>query len=235
VSNSRARLVLLPGMDGSGVLFEDFSRESGFDSTAVSYPPDQPLGYEQLKKYGQTALPTDQSFVLLGESFSGPLAIRLAAQQPSGLRALILVCSFARAPVALFPPYLARVTAALPFWRLAPALAPKVLFNGHASKALNVAFARAIRSVKSEVWRARVRSVLSVDVVSDLGCINVPILYLRAQRDRVVGRGASEIIQRNNSRTEVVELDAPHFLLQTRPLEAIEVIRNFARAHEIKL
>jgi pimeloyl-[acyl-carrier protein] methyl ester esterase len=93
-------LVLLPGLDGTGKLFSEFvnSLGSSVDSRIVAYPKDQPLGYDELEALVMAAIPRNQPFVLLGESFSGPLAIRIAARAPAGLAAVILSASFAKNP-----------------------------------------------------------------------------------------------------------------------------------------
>ena len=94
------RLVLLPGMDGTGDLFEPL--QEALDPRTrvdiVRYPGSGPQGYDELEPRIRAQLPADEPFVLLGESFSGPLAIAIAATPPPGLRGLILCCSFARAP-----------------------------------------------------------------------------------------------------------------------------------------
>ena len=93
-------LVLLPGLDGTGKLFSEFVKELGpsVDSLIVTYPKDLPLGYHDLEALVWAALPRDRPFVLLGESFSGPIAIRIAARSPAGLVAVILCGSFAKNP-----------------------------------------------------------------------------------------------------------------------------------------
>ena len=68
-----------------------------------------------------------------------------------------------------------------------------------------------------------VRSNLSVSAVK------VPVLYLRASQDVLVPPNAAELVVRLNSRTEVVELEAPHFLLQAAPAEAAKAVAAFAR------
>lgn len=75
-------LVLLPGLDGTGKLFAEFVRALNptVECVVVAYPKDQPMGYEELEGLVVSALPKDRAFVLLGESFSGPLAIRIAAR-----------------------------------------------------------------------------------------------------------------------------------------------------------
>ncbi|MEJ7807867.1 MAG: hypothetical protein WKG03_18345 [Telluria sp.] len=97
-------LVLLPGMDGTGDLFADFVRALGdaVVSLVVSYPAGEALDYAGLTEFARARLPRDRPFVLLGESFSGPVAIALAASRPPGLMALILSCTFARNPTPVF-------------------------------------------------------------------------------------------------------------------------------------
>src|ERR1700678_115896 len=67
-----AKLVLLPGLDGTGKLFVEFlmALDLGSSAQVVSYPPDIPLGYDELEPLVRAALPTRGRFVILGESFS---------------------------------------------------------------------------------------------------------------------------------------------------------------------
>ena len=76
-------LVLLPGLDGTGLLFQPLVEclPDAIEPVVVSYPPDQKLGYEELLPLVLERLPA-APFVLLGESFSGPLAVMAAATAP---------------------------------------------------------------------------------------------------------------------------------------------------------
>src|SRR5262245_52178733 len=97
---SEPALVLLPGLDGTGALLAGFRRTlgPGIRTIVVSYPPDPDIGYVALEGVVRALLPQDQPFVLLAESFSGPIGISIAASRPVSLRGLILVSSFARNP-----------------------------------------------------------------------------------------------------------------------------------------
>ena len=66
------RLLLLPGMDGTGLLFEPLVKALPPSLTAhvVAYPPDQPLGYNELLQLIQKAADEGGDFVVVGESFS---------------------------------------------------------------------------------------------------------------------------------------------------------------------
>src|SRR5690349_12020217 len=94
-------VVILPGMDGTGKLLDDFAAalKPELDPIVLSYPGDRPLGYSELESLARAALPQDRPFVIVAESFSGPIAVAIGASQPAGLRGLILCCSFVRNPI----------------------------------------------------------------------------------------------------------------------------------------
>jgi pimeloyl-ACP methyl ester carboxylesterase len=228
-------VVLLPGMDGSGVLLDEFVSELHSQSIVVSYPTDQPLGYAELEQYVRSRLPLDEPFVLLAESFSGPLAIVLAANPPPKLLALVLVCTFARLPVPPFTLRWVKPIELLPLWRTPISLASRLLFGRFRSEAKDAVLSRAISAVTPRTWRARFRAVLSADKTPALCRIGVPLLYLRASEDWVVFSSASAVISAHVPGSKVVEIEGPHFLLQSKPKECAAEVRAFARERGLAL
>lgn len=228
-------IVLLPGMDGTGDLFDDFVSELKAKSFVVSYPTDQPLGYAELEKWVLASLPQEGSFILLGESFSGPLAIAIAAKRLPHLRALILVCSFAKLPVPPLSVFLQRIVSAFPFWRAPASLTARTVLGRFHTGRLQERLASINGRIAPKVWRARFRAVLAVDHTALLGRIDVPLLYLRATHDKVVFRPASGAISRHVPTAKIVEIEGPHFLLQTKTKESVAAIKAFAREHGIAL
>lgn len=221
-------LVLLPGLDGTGLLFGDFAAAFGPDVEVitVSYPPDVPLGYVELESIVRSRLPQDRPFFLLGESFSGPVAISIAASHPRGLRGLILCCSFARSPrplLTIFRPLLSVV----PIKRLPVFLLSFFLLGHFSSPKFRGELAEALAQVAGSVLRVRARAALSVDVSASLSRVDVPVLYMRASEDRVVPRSASQQVVYLAPSTELVEFPAPHFLLQVLPSQAACSVREF--------
>jgi pimeloyl-ACP methyl ester carboxylesterase len=93
-------LVLLPGLDGTGDLFAPVVDALGpnVPTQIVRYPLSHASDYAACEAIARGALPTDRPYVLLGESFSGPIAVSIAAAAPPGLRGLILCSTFARNP-----------------------------------------------------------------------------------------------------------------------------------------
>ena len=82
------KLILLPGLDGTGNLFEPFVAHlpEEFPATIISYPTDQKLNYEQLKNLVIRQLPNDEPFALIAESFSGAIAVLIATEAPPNLK-----------------------------------------------------------------------------------------------------------------------------------------------------
>jgi pimeloyl-ACP methyl ester carboxylesterase len=221
-------LVLLPGLDGTGILFRRFIEAIGasVDTQIVAYPADQPMNYGELETRVREALPKDRPYVILGESFSGPIAIRLGANPPAGLVGLILCVTFAKNPYPLlgWSGALARTfpVHALPNWVRAPflwgaAAAERALLEGELATAV----------VGHKVLRHRVASVLSVDDTISLRDIRMPTLVLQASHDRVVPATATEHIMRTLPTAERVEIRGPHMLLQIRAAECATAVGRF--------
>ncbi|MGC5698715.1 alpha/beta fold hydrolase [Pseudomonas sp. NFXW11] len=224
-------LVLLPGMDGTGHLFDPLCKalKPHMPLQVVAYPDDQFLDYPALLQRVWPQLPKDRPFVLLGESFSGPLAVAIAAQRPAGLLGLVLCASFVcnpRPALAGLSPLLPLVPLQhLPFWPL-----DALLLGGFSSATLRTALAGAIAQVKPKVLRARLQAVIRVDQREALRTVEVPLLYLRARRDRLVPPAASALIRQERADLQLVEIDAPHCLLQAAAAEAGEHLLEFIRA-----
>lgn len=224
-------LVLLPGLDGTGELFEPFIAAAGADADirVVRYPVDQALGYAQLEAHARACLPEEGDYILLGESFSGPIAISIAASAPPGLKGVVLCCTFACSPLpalALVKP----LVGALPVAHAPLAVLDWLLAGRFSSVPLREALRRSLAQVAPAALRERLRAVMQVDVQEQLGRIDLPVLYLRAAHDRTVPRAASLRILRLRPQTQLVELDAPHFLLQAVPAAAWRAITAFAAA-----
>jgi pimeloyl-[acyl-carrier protein] methyl ester esterase len=93
-------VILLPGMDGTGELFAPFlaAAKGDFKTVVVKYPTTKPLAYAELTSLVESQLPTGEPFVLLAESFSGPIAVSVARRKPNGLTGLVLCAAFVRNP-----------------------------------------------------------------------------------------------------------------------------------------
>jgi pimeloyl-ACP methyl ester carboxylesterase len=221
-------LVVLPGMDGSGKLLDDFVAALGddFASLVIRYPPDRPMNYAELEVFVLQLLPKRGPYVLLAESFSGPIAISIAASKPPGLAGVILSASFARNPrpvLSLLRPLLA----VLPLQHLPVHLLSIFLLGRFATPIHRMALSKAMAELSASTFHARARAVLDVDVMPIMHRVGVPLLYLRANDDRVVPPDCGQSIVETAPQARLIVIDAPHFLLQTAAAPAAAIVKQF--------
>jgi pimeloyl-ACP methyl ester carboxylesterase len=224
-------LVLLPGLDGTGKLFGEFAHvlRPTVEPLILSYPPDQPLGYDELEALVLAALPKTGSFVLLGESFSGPIAIRIAARAPPGLAGLILCAAFAKNPYPRLR-WARPLAAYLPLKSLPRWLRAPLMWGSASPRHAPARIERATAGVAAAVIRHRIAALLAVDDSAALATVAIPTLLLSARHDRVISRAATQWILKILPGARWVEIDGPHLLLQTRAAECAAAVLNFMRS-----
>lgn len=224
-------IVLLPGMDGTGKLFAEFAQVLGpaVESQIISYPKNEPLGYRELEALARAALPRDRPFVVLGESFSGPIAVRIAAQPPAGLVGVILCGTFAKNPYPLFG-WAAPLAAWFPLKSLPQWVRAPLMWGSVSPDRAPEQLARAIADVSEAVIRHRIEALLAVDESAALAGIRVPMLVLQAERDLVIPDSATRWIMETARHARLVRIDGPHLLLQTRPEQCAAAVTEFVRA-----
>jgi pimeloyl-ACP methyl ester carboxylesterase len=197
-----------------------------FKATIVDYPTEKLLGYVDLTKLILTSLPQTETFVLVAESFSGPVAIMLAVEKPPALVGLILCASFARNPRPLLTRLASRFTLVFANWR-PKGLLRSLFLNGETSKNVRDSFDKALNRVSPAVLAGRLREIVNVDVTANLARLDVQCLYIRATRDRVVPKAALKPFERFPQRWRARDLDGPHLILQVVPENAAEEIKEF--------
>jgi pimeloyl-ACP methyl ester carboxylesterase len=224
------KLVLLPGTHGTASLFEPLKRAlpPSIHTLSLEYPNDPALDYASLTGEMRRRLPAED-LVLLGESFGGPMAVTLAAST-AGVRGLVLVSTFLRAPLPRLLVPVARALApalsrTLPAWAI-----ERYLVGSAASPALVEEIVREVRRVPRQVVAARLRALSPVDVRATFAALRVPTLIVTGGRDRLVGAAAVNEATRLRGDAVVLRLpDAPHCLLQTHPATVAEALEAFLR------
>jgi pimeloyl-ACP methyl ester carboxylesterase len=167
---------------------------------------------EELFPFVVDAIPGTQPFVLLAESFSTPLAVRLAATNPASLKGLVICAGFIRNPVRGWLRHTKILHTSL--FRVSPPrfVIEHFLIGAHAPRELRNEVRRALRSVSPAVAASRVQAVMACDVSAQLLRVRVPILYLQADNDRLVGKSSFQEIQELKPDTTLVSIAAAHFV-----------------------
>lgn len=221
-------LVLLPGMDGTGDLFEPLLVAMGdsIQTIVVRYPPSKAVGYPGLAEIARASLPTDWPFIILGESFSGPIAVTLASESPKGLRGVILCASFISNPWPALAP-LKGLLGFTPVKFVSRIFGGRFMMGRFKTPVLQSKMKNALNKVSPNVLQERARSVLMMDVSKELKAATVPFLYLQATEDSIVPKSAADTFTRLAVRGSVDSVEGPHLLLQCKPEEALKKITDF--------
>lgn len=221
------RAIILPGMDGTGDLLAEFAAALApeLEASIVSYPKDVVHDYAALTALVADALPREGSFLLIAESFSGPIAIELAARKPEGLVGLVLIASYARAPRSQALRWLAGLQGVLPARKLPLWPVMSMLMGRWSSPEWRQRVRDAVRSVDAGVMRARLQAAASIDVTAKIAAIDCPLMYLKASQDRLVKADSWRAIRDLSGNAVCIEIEGPHFLLQAKPEECAAAIK----------
>ncbi len=203
----------------------------------IAYPSDHAWGYAPLIDHVLARLPPRGSFVLLGESFSGPIAVALAARLSASaasnrLCGLVLCGSFVRNPQPWARPLAPLLQPLLRRLRPPPHLAQLALFGAHGTPDLRQALAQTLRGQAPAVLAARLRAVADVDVSASWQALQdrpLPSLCLIAQHDRLVPERANRHMLGLRPDAQHLRLRGPHGLLQTEPEACAQAIDQFVR------
>ena len=223
--------MLLPGLDGTGKLFVDFveALPESCTATVVAYPSDRFLSYADLRSFVSAAVPQSERFVLVAESFSTPLAVWYAANNPPNLVAVVICAGFLGSPLhhwsgivkALARPWLFSLNLPRPILEY-------FLLGQNAPPSLVQKLRQALQDVSPDVLSGRVREALNCDARDDLRRTTAPLLYLEATNDRLLSSSCEEEFSYIRPDVLFRSLPAPHLLFQREPQKAASVVMEFS-------
>lgn len=222
-------VIILPGLDGTGDMVADFAAHLTATNKVhiVKYPEREALGYHELTKLVSKDLPDEAPYCILAESFSGPIATRIAAKKPKGLRAVVFAASFVKKP-SFLPKAFAR------FADLAPTTSPALLqlakpftFGKWSTEDLQHQLVKSVNAVSSKVLAYRIREAMGADEIWRFSGLDIPMLYIRPTQDRLVTSAVPKEMSRLNPALDVVDVEGPHFILQAKPEECSSIVTEF--------
>lgn len=220
------KLVLLPGMDGTGLLFEEFITNCQYECLIIPLPEDSKQSHMALASQIVNHLP-DEDYVLLAESFSGaliPCLIQSASRQPE---AVVLVASFLHAPRPLVISFLRQ----MPLKKLLglPSVKSIVKFfcMKDASDEQFEKFWNVLKKLDFSLMKVRLREIQKMVNTEDK--IVIPTLVIVAKHDKLIPRRISNKLPNLFSKLTLKTIDGPHFILQSKAEEVAQVIDNYIK------
>jgi len=212
----KADVVLLPGLHGSRTLF------SSFIALAPSWARCRPMalpsvggqGFDEIAEALLPELRALEGFVLLGESYSGPIAARLADKLGQKVALLVLCNPLVEMPWRIHEGIAAPMIASprMPVWCAAMAL------SGGDRSIARTALSE-VRALPTEVLVGRLAAAFSATEGALASHLAPPLLGILGSSDRLVSPSRSRAVLSRVPQSTVVEIEGPHLIVQTRPGE----------------
>lgn len=225
------QIVLMPGLDGTGRLFDWVLPHlpAHPEPILVRYPTVDPLGYGELEPLVVERLRDCGPLLLVAESFSGPLAVRLAARRDLPVMGLVLAASFVANPFRFLRPWTGPLMQRWMFAFQTRGMIRAMLTGRDGPREVVDGVVAATGMVEPSVSLHRAREVVAADEWSRFANVRVPVAYLLATRDRMIPAAHAERMAARRPDLEVVRIEAPHLVLQCAPAEAARAILAFER------
>ena len=180
------KLVLLPGMDGTGLMFRPFTDiADNYEIDVISYPNDKSQKYSDLVNYVKDRLPRDEDFIISAESYSGPIAYELMKDEIGNLRAVTFIASFLENPRPFLLSFLRVLPLSLIFHLPIPEfIIRKYLLGYGVPDRLISGFKTALSNVSPAVLASRLREISGLKRPDKT--VNYPCCYIGAEEDKLV-------------------------------------------------
>lgn len=225
---SKQELVLIPGMDGTGYLFDLFIQcvPSDLEVRCIPLMQSPTYSYVEQAEYVISQMGNEEC-ILVAESYSGRVAYEMVKLGHSRIKHLVLVASFFSCPsvfarlAAFIPPQLLKSTL-MPQW-----IRQRLLFGSNGSSDLLISFERAVNAVDIDVIKHRLKQVSELEKPDQW--MSIPCTYIRPKSDLLVSKAAIGVIKQRCKNFSLVEIEGPHFVLQCNPVATWKVIERIVQ------
>ncbi len=224
----KLQLILMPGMDGSGFLYQPLSQflsDKGLDHVIEPLNPyaDKKAYIKYLEhKYH------DQSVVLIAESYSGHIATELALAGNLKIRKIVIMASFLENPTNLteLEKYLSMDIIKNPF--IPDKALGFALFGNNSNKVLIDLFKKAMQDVTTEQLASRIRDMRSLKLPKKT--IEIPTLYIQASHDWLVPAKNYLSYEKVFRNITLSKLEGTHLIAQGKAQECCKLISDYLEA-----
>ncbi len=217
--------MFLPGLHGTDELYDGLIDqlnllEVSFHPTLISYPADLKQSYKKLFKWLCSHLALDQKnvgyqTVIIAESFSTPLALKLADKFTPQVKAVIIGGGFCASPTnpgfALLP--------LRPLFMIAPprSAVRHFLTGAESSPELVDKVRSAVKKVSSKTLTQRISSILTLEEEQTPTIPKIPVLLLQAEHDAIIPWEIQNQLEQHLPHAVSHWLDSPHLIFQAQP------------------
>lgn len=210
------KVLLIPGMDGTGKLFRPLLDElpSDIDTQVICLndlktqtPIEQAL--EIASSIGS------EEVIILSESYSGYIAYHLSLLPNLNIKHVIFAASFLENPT-----WVIRFNKLLPLdlvrsgWISEIVLSP-VLFAQRNNKNLVKLFMSSLKLVNNSTLRQRLKAIANLVRPNEL--VSVPCTYVQASNDYLISKRTVDAFKELCININIVKANGGHFIVQSNP------------------
>lgn len=229
----KPHICLIPGFDGTGLLFEPLIKELNPEFRITVTTHSAPENFGAVVTEIENQLPKDEEIFLFAESYGGPIAIELLSSNKFKVSGAILCATFAETPYSI----LVGLSKFLPNSVLDSNIVKRLVFDIFGIEGSMYAETREIanqvlRKESSETIRKKLNVLKSTRLYEKAEDISVPVLYIRGSRDRIVSKKLGDKLLSRIENAEMTELSSPHLVVQSVPVESANLISSFVTTNK---
>lgn len=226
------KIILLPGLDGTGSLFKGLleALPNELDVDVISLNNLEGESYvNQAKELANKYACIDVT--LIAESYSGRLAYEWCGLSNSRVRSLVFLASFISPPSLI-----SKLAGYLPVSLLKPHrlnryLMSKLGFAGKGSaEHVNQVF-QSLERTDNHKLKQRLRNISQLDAPTAIHTI--PSIYIQPSNDYLVGKNVVAILASRFHNLAVEQLTGGHFIGQSAPQECAKIINQLIVAEHL--
>ncbi len=223
--NKSPLVILLPGLDGTGVLFNQLIEHFPQSLAWRCFSADA-FGSEKVSEQAQCIVEqlADCPCIIFAESYGGRLAYEILINPRVRVLHVVFAASFLKRPS-----FLSRYAAWLPLWPLYRGLLPnwllnKILFGEYAANPMLLdLFYQALAKAPEQRIKSRLAAVATMEPATQP--FTVPCTYVCADADYLVNSAAGRHIAELSSDFSLIELQGGHFIAQCQPRACAELLQ----------
>lgn len=219
------KILLLPGLDGTGLLFDKLLEAfpKGFDISVVSL--DKLPGSTYIEQASELErVYSGEDLFLIAESYSGRIAYELCGIIGSRVLGIAFLASFVSRPS-----FISRFASYLPLAMLKSTFFTRWLikllgFNGGGDKDLVDSVFRALQ--QSERLKLKIRLTNIAKLTNPERSCECPAIYIKPTKDYLVSKRAVHELASVFVNVKFVNVMGGHFIAQSYPQDCAQIICN---------
>ncbi|MGH1486356.1 MAG: hypothetical protein ACRBCI_09040 [Cellvibrionaceae bacterium] len=226
---NRIKVVLLPGMDGTGLLFKPLldiiPNDINIEVIPLSQETDQSVESE-VKRIEKII--SDENIILFAESYSGRIAYELAKRSKISIKHIIFVASFLSTP-SLLSSLLSKLAQYFPISILRKRIVPQNIINWLCFRSVNSTalinlLYESINSVDACILKARLANISCL--LKPQQILSIETTYIQASHDLFISNHALTEIQQLFQSVDLQKVSGGHFIAQANPQACLTIITN---------